>query len=316
MFDCIICVNVYLAWMLGIYTFIHSTCFVVRMLIRNYMRKSLDLPTRYGKGSWALVTGATGGIGEEYCIQLAKLGFNIVLLGRSKEKLAESEKNVKLASNATKTKLVCVDLGVDMSAKFYQAIYDQIKDLDISILVNNAGWTDTGFTELTPLQNELDNYRVTAASPAMLTRFLINKFLERKDRSALINVSSTGQNCPIPYLGTYTASKRFVTLFSYHIHDNYKQKIDVQDLQPGWVSTNLAGFRKGPDVITPQKCVETSIRDLGQEISCHPVIVHSIFAQIMHTLNRFCKPLHRMLIVQEMEKSALRKFMADHKKKE
>jgi 17beta-estradiol 17-dehydrogenase / very-long-chain 3-oxoacyl-CoA reductase len=311
MFGFIISFNYFLAWVLGIYTFVHCTCFIVRMLIRNYVRKSLDLPTRYGKGSWAVVTGATGGIGEAYCTQLAKLGFNIVLFGRSQDKLEESEKRVKEVNNNVKTKLVCADLGTDLSAKFYQDIYDQVKDLDISILINNAGWTDNGFQELIPIQKEIDNYRVTAASPAMLTRSLINKFLERKEKSALINVSSVGQNMPAPYYGTYTASKRFVTLFSYHIHDNYKNKVDVQDLQPGWVSTNLAGYRKGSDTISSDKCVQTSLRDLGQELSCHPVIVHSIFAQMMHTLYRHFKPLYRMKIVGDAEKLALRTFMKD-----
>lgn len=160
------------------------------MIIRNFVGKPLDLPTRYGKGSWAIVTGATGGTGEQYCIQLAKLGFNVILFGRSKGKLEESEKKVKEANKSVKTKVFCADL----SAKFYQDLTSPLLDLHISILVNNAGWTEMSLIEHNPMQNELNNYRVMCASPTMLSRFLINKFLNRKERSAIINVSSVTQN--------------------------------------------------------------------------------------------------------------------------
>jgi 17beta-estradiol 17-dehydrogenase / very-long-chain 3-oxoacyl-CoA reductase len=314
MFGWILCLNYYVAWMLGIYTFVHSTCFIVRMVIRNYARKSLDLPARYGKGSWAVVTGATGGIGEEYCVQLAKLGFNVVLMGRNKERLEESEKKVKEANQNVKTKIVLGDLGTDLSAKYYQGLYDQIKDLDISILVNNAGWTEPGMFELQPMRENLDNYRVMCASPAMLTRFMINKLLDRKERSAIINVSSVAQAGPIPYIGVYSAAKRFLTLFSYHLYDNYKHKIDVQDLQPGFVHTKICQYKVSPDTISTELCVQTSFRDLGQELSCFNVVVHSIPAQVLHLMYRFMKPVFKLMVVNEGEKNFLKEFLKKNKK--
>ncbi|CAI2376614.1 unnamed protein product [Moneuplotes crassus] len=87
MLELIWSINSLPAWIIGIYTFVHSVCMVAKCLIRNYLRQPLDLAKRYGKGPWAVVTGTTGSIGEEYCKQLARQGFNLVLFGRNKYKL-------------------------------------------------------------------------------------------------------------------------------------------------------------------------------------------------------------------------------------
>ena len=251
--------------MFGIYTFAYVTIISVSALYKNYIRKPLDLEQRYGKGTWAVVTGATGGIGEAFWRQLAKLNFNIVLVGRNKQLLEESEQRVIEANKSIKTKLLQVDLGESMDPSFYENIQNQLSDLDISILVNNAGAGDTKHFELTPAQVHLDNIRINAGAPAVLTRALINKMLERNNRSAIINVSSIGQNSPIPYLGVYVATKRFLTFFSYQLHELFKNKIDVQNLVPGFVQTKIIGYKKLPSTIQPDVCVKSSLRDLGHD---------------------------------------------------
>ena len=269
----------------------------------------MDLEKRYGKGSWALVTGATGGIGEAFCRQLAQIGFNIVLVGRSKESLAESENRVKEANKNIKTMTVQADLGQTMDPKFYQDIYQQLEKIDVSIVVNNAGSGTSSFFEQTEPEEHLTNIRVNAGASAMLTHALINKLLARKDRSAIINVSSTGHNSPLPYLGVYPATKRFLTFFSYSLHDNYSHKIDVQNLTPAWVSTKIAGFIKGPSVITADECVKGSLRNLGYEVACTPAPAHSLIGFIMHTTFRFFYPMWVGVVVSASEKLALRTYM-------
>ena len=68
---------------------------IVRFFRRHCFLKPLDLAERYGKGSWALVTGASDGIGKEYCLQLAQKGFNVCLVSRTREKLEAVEKEIK-----------------------------------------------------------------------------------------------------------------------------------------------------------------------------------------------------------------------------
>lgn len=136
--------------------------------------------------------------------------------------------------------------------------------------------------------------------------------MSRTNRSAIINVSSVGQTCPSPYTGDYSGSKRFLTLLSLHLHDNYFSKIDVQDLQPGYVTTNIARNYKGADAITAERCVESSLRDLGQEVSTIPVVIHSFMAQFMHFVYRFSMPLYKATVVKGCEKFALENFKKDY----
>mmetsp|Transcript_20544 Transcript_20544/g.22904 ORF Transcript_20544/g.22904 Transcript_20544/m.22904 type:complete len:151 (+) Transcript_20544:482-934(+) len=150
----------------------------------------------------------------------------------------------------------------------------------------------------------------------MLTSFLINKLISRNQKSAIINVSSIANYVPAPYLGLYSASKRFMSIFSYYLNDNYGDKIDVQDLCPGYVSTKIAGFRQGHDVITAQQCVESSLRDLGQELSTVPSMIHSLSGQIASTIYRHAKPLYKLIVVSGCEKTALEIFYQKAKKNE
>lgn len=77
---------------------------------------------RYGKDSWAVVTGATGGLGEAFCKELAELGFNIALISRSKARLEATEKYLNLSFPNVKTRIVQADFSESMTPDFYQNI--------------------------------------------------------------------------------------------------------------------------------------------------------------------------------------------------
>ena len=77
-----------------------------RFVHRFFIMKRLDLPERYGKGSWAVVTGSTAGIGLEFCHQLAALGFNIVLVSRTLDKLNSCAGEIKSKHPGVETAVV------------------------------------------------------------------------------------------------------------------------------------------------------------------------------------------------------------------
>ena len=104
------------------------------------MRKQLDLVKRYGEGSWALVTGASTGIGAEYCMQLAKAGFNVCLVSRTREKLMAVSEDIEKNFPKVKTCVFAFDFeNTEMDS--YQRLCDAVKSsgLDVSLLVINAG---------------------------------------------------------------------------------------------------------------------------------------------------------------------------------
>lgn len=149
-----------------------------------------NLLDRYGHGSWALITGASDGIGKAYCFELAKRGFNIILLARNEGKVTLVEKELRQTHPDIKTKILIADLVNGNNVEFYENIYKQVEELDISILVNNAGMIIRDYFHEIPMKSLQDQAVVNALPSLLLTRVLINKMRERGQRCALIFLSS------------------------------------------------------------------------------------------------------------------------------
>ena len=160
------------------------------MINRNFFRTPHDLPKRYGKDTWAIVTGATGGIGYEFCFQLAKLGLNIVLISRRQTELDKVEKELNEEYPNIKTKVIAADFAANSEPEFYKDIEGQLSDIDVSVLVNNAGLLHFDKISDFPPQKLHDMVNVNCTSYTMLTHSFINRLLERENRSAIINVAS------------------------------------------------------------------------------------------------------------------------------
>lgn len=146
---------------------------------------------RYGENTWAVVTGASDGIGAEFCKLLAEEGFNVVLISRTLSKLEKVEKECKKANPKIQTKIVQADFAGNDNVSFYESIYKKLEDYDISILINNAGVMYTRrFDTKDSEKIWKDTIDVNVTHVGMMTSLFINKLLNRKQRSALINVSS------------------------------------------------------------------------------------------------------------------------------
>lgn len=230
---------------------------------RALLKKPKNLPSRYGGGSWVLVTGASDGIGKAFCFAFAARGFNVCLVARNAEKLKAVCQEIKTSHPKIETKFVVADFGNCCDDKFFDNIMTQIDTLDISILVNNVGVGVVrrfgNFTEA-----ELKDMTLINTVPmVLLTRKLINKLMKREHRSAVINVSSGSAITPLPYYATYGGSKKFNRYFSLSLEPEFrKRNIDVLCLMPFYVDTQMAKKLKGSKV-TPEACVEGCLRDLG-----------------------------------------------------
>ena len=116
-------------------------CFVVgivRSLLHHFNTKELDLPAWYGKGSWVIVTGPTEGIGKCIADEFAARKFNIVLLSRSEDKLNKVGAEIA-EKHGVDTRVIAMDLSKGTNPDLISKVDDQTKDIDVSIIVNNAG---------------------------------------------------------------------------------------------------------------------------------------------------------------------------------
>jgi len=161
-----------------------------------------SLRERYG--DWAVVTGASSGIGAEFARAFARDGVSSVLVARREEKLqelaAELEKNDKV-----RTRVVTADLGRPGEA---QQVLEAVADLDVAILVNNAGVGYAGrFDKLDPARLEAQ-VQLNCTAPVALTAGLLPAMRER-GRGALIFTGSVAGSLPLPLHAVYSATKVF-----------------------------------------------------------------------------------------------------------
>jgi uncharacterized protein len=163
------------------------------------------------RGKWALVTGASAGIGREIATQLAAGGANLLLTARRAERLEQ------LAYELTTQYRVAVEVfPVDLArpegpSDIFR--FAQQKGVPIEVLINNAGFGKYGEFWRTDPQQLLNMVQVNVASVVHLTHLFLPPMVERRSGYVMV-VASTAAFQPVPYLTTYAATKGFDMLFA------------------------------------------------------------------------------------------------------
>jgi len=195
---------------------------------------------------YALVTGASKGIGKSIALLLAQKGYNLLLIARS-----EAELNA-LSAIITSTHHVDVryhaaDLSNAGAAAEIAAWYTGLA-IPISILVNNAGYGQWGNFDELPLPNQMAMMRVNIDAVVGLSHYFI-PFLKLQQQAYILNVCSTAAYQAVPTMAIYAASKAFVLSFSRALRYELKNtSLSVSCLCPGPTDTNFV-HRAGMDAI-------------------------------------------------------------------
>ncbi|XP_078540471.1 very-long-chain 3-oxoacyl-CoA reductase [Lissotriton helveticus] len=218
-----------------------------------------------GLGRWAVVTGATDGIGKAYAQELARRGMSIVLISRSQEKLDQVAREIE-----EKFKVGITTIAADFAES--EAIYGRIKSgldgLDVGVLVNNVGVSYSCpeyFLDIPDLDNTLNRMiNVNITSVMKMTRLLLPGMVERS-KGVILNISSGSALYPVPLLTVYSATKAFVDYFSRGLHAEYKSKgIIVQSVLPFFVATKMSKIRTPTwDKPTPETYVRSALNTVG-----------------------------------------------------
>jgi hypothetical protein len=161
-------------------------------------------------GRWALVTGASAGIGAALARELAAQGAKLILTARRLDRLEALAS--ELAAQGAEVRVVAADLN-DPAAP--GLLYDATEGagLKVEILVNNAGLGQFGAFCQSPVEQELSQVRVNCEAVVRLTRLLVPRMIERRSGWVLV-VASTASFQPVPYLTTYAATKAFARFFA------------------------------------------------------------------------------------------------------
>ena len=187
---------------------------------------------------YALITGASAGIGKEFAQQLANKGWNLVLIARREEKLKELSKQLEQEFGID-VRIYAADLS-DKSIPMKLFNFCQDNELDIAMLVNNAGYGVPGDFEKNKWKMHSDSLQVMLNSLVELCHLFYPKML-KNNYGRIINVASLAGFAP-PTAGhtLYGATKSFVIRFSHSLHLEGKDKgIHVTALCPGFTYTEF-----------------------------------------------------------------------------
>lgn len=201
------------------------------------------------KGSTALITGASGGLGQAFAEQLAEKGSHLVLVGRSEDKLRALAQRLE-RQNKIATTVLTADLA---SATEVDQLISELKTkrIDVDLLINNAGFgVFLRFLE-TPLERQMEEIDVNVRAVVQLTHALAPAMVARK-KGGVINLSSSAGFQPVPGANVYAASKSFVLLFSEALAQELVETgVRVLAVCPGPVATGFFADKK-PDLARNQ----------------------------------------------------------------
>jgi uncharacterized protein len=183
------------------------------------------------QGKWALVTGASAGIGVALASRLASGGTHVVLTARRQERLEALSRKLRDAHNV-QAEIFAADLSQpDAPKELYELI--RAKGIIIDLLVNNAGFGQYGELTEVKAQRLLDMVQVNCTAVVHLTRLFLPEMIARKCGDVLI-VASTAAFQAVPYISTYAATKAFDLLFAEGLAEEMKPHgIRVCALCPG-----------------------------------------------------------------------------------
>ncbi|MDG6224615.1 MAG: SDR family oxidoreductase [Candidatus Thermoplasmatota archaeon] len=226
-----------------------------------------DMKGRYGR--YALITGASSGIGEEFARQLAAEGLDLVLVARRKGRLDRIAKELRTRYHVD-VRVAPVDLSLE---DFMLELDPVINDLEIGLLVNNAGFATSGPFLETDAEKELEMLHVNARAPLVLTKALAPAMVGR-GRGGIIFLASMAGMISLPYMANYAATKAYDLMLGEALWYELKGRgVDVLSLAPGAVKTEfgkVAEVGSGFGLMEPEKVVSKALRKLGRTPSFVP----------------------------------------------
>ena len=215
-----------------------SLASLLYLLYKTLLRGGKNLKKCYGE--WAVVTGATDGIGKAMAFEMARKGMSVLLVARSAEKLAacKEELSAKYPNVQVRTEVVdFANFGKKDTARMTQLL----SGLEVGVLVNNVGISyafPQWFDELT--ESEIQTLMtVNIESVVWMTRAVLPQMLQRK-KGAVVNMSSASAAPPSPLLAVYASTKGFVENFTKALACEYRGKgVHFQCQSPFWVATQI-----------------------------------------------------------------------------
>lgn len=221
-----------------------------------------ELWTKYG--NWALITGASSGIGKCFAQTLAQLGFNLILVARNKEKLDHLTSELSDKYDI-QSRTIAAELSEEKSVGF---VISQTREIEVNLFINNAGYALTGEFLTSRVEEQTALMKINSLIPMQLSHHFGQQMIAR-GKGGIINIASVSGMMPLPFWTTYSASKAFLKSFSEALwYELTPYGVDVLAVCPGATKTN---FHVTADIqssgLLPQQVVNGVLKTLGKKPS-------------------------------------------------
>jgi len=226
---------------LGFFAFISLVIYIVPFVVQAYVLPEQDLKKKYNT-EWAVVTGASSGIGRALVDKLAVQGINVVMVALAEKLFDDVFVTMQQTYKNVKFRKVAVNLAVP---GYEKEIGNACADINPNLIFNNAGFVATGHFADSPVEKQLANYECNATAPLKLTHLFLNRMLDRKQKGAIFFTSSPAGFMPCPMTVMYGATKAFLSEFAVSVAAEVKgDGIDVLCVHPSPVDTNFYSGNK------------------------------------------------------------------------
>jgi short-subunit dehydrogenase len=273
------------------------------MARKHHIETSKEVPSRHGfglapavavdqfkarYGPWALVTGASAGIGAEFARQLAGKGLNLILVARRAELLDALAEDL-MRAHGVEVRTIAVDLS---GSDFLDAIRDVVEDVDVGLLVNNAGTAVGGSFLDTELEPQRRSVELNVLAPLLLAHQL-GRHIRTRGRGGIIFLSSPMALQGVANWANFAATKSYdLTLAEGLAGELESQGIDVLSVLPGPTLTegtvNMgARANRGPMKFkAPEGVVAETLASLGKTSTVVPGWMNRLMNALMKCLSR------------------------------
>ncbi|MEJ8818652.1 SDR family NAD(P)-dependent oxidoreductase [Lacibacter sp. H407] len=243
------------------------------------------LKNKYGQ--WAVVTGASSGIGLELATKLAEAGFNLIINARNLEKLKTVERELK-SKHPVEIKVVDADVsetaGIDK-------IIQSTQGLNVGLLITSAGYGTSGLFLTTSLHAEINMLRVNCEAVLSLTHYF-SQIFKQQQRGGIVFLSSLVAFQGVPYSANYAASKAYVQSFAEALAVELKPfGIDILAAAPGPVDSGFgqrANMQMGK-ALQPSVLGVPILKALGRQTNVVPGLLSKILVYSLRTVPRWAK---------------------------
>lgn len=256
--------------------------------------------SRYG--TWAVVTGASSGIGRELALLLAEAGLNLVLVARSKNVLEQIAQDLR-DRYRIEVRVVEIDLAMETGVETLTAV---TSDLDVGLLVAAAGFGTSGLFLSSRLEQEIEMLNVNCRALLGLTWYFGQRFAQQR-RGGIVLMSSIVAFQGVPFTAHYAATKAYVQNLAEALNVELTPLgVDVIASAPGPTQSGFAdraGMKMGK-ALSAKEVAEATLQALGHKSMVLPGFLSKLLTYSLVPLPRWARVQIMGSVMKSMTKSS------------